>query len=81
MSGTGLHIFGYLPEDAGRKIRRGPVAIEVYSQGRYMAVTGKRWASSVSTLADLSEVVGKLIEGPEASQRKSLLSDRFTWTR
>lgn len=81
MSGTGLHIFGYLPEAAGRKIRRGPVAIEVYSQGRYLAVTGKRWPSSVSTLADLSDVVGKLITGSEATQRKSLQADRFAWTR
>lgn len=59
MSGDGLHIFGLLPEGAGRVIRD-ERAIEFYSRGRYIAVTGNRWASSPSTLADLSEVVATL---------------------
>lgn len=39
MSGTGLHIFVESPEGPGS--RRGQ--IEFYSQGRFIAVTGKRF--------------------------------------
>jgi primase-polymerase (primpol)-like protein len=56
-SGEGLHIFGLLPEGAGRNIRRGDVAIEFYSAGRFMAVTGNRFANAPVVLADLTEVV------------------------
>lgn len=59
-SGTGLHIFGLLLEGAGRNIRRGEVAIEFYSVGRFMAVTGDRFEESPLTLADLSEVVSSV---------------------
>lgn len=59
MSGDGLHIFGHLPEAQGRVIRDDR-SIEYYSRGRYIAVTGNRWASSPSALADLSEVVATL---------------------
>jgi primase-polymerase (primpol)-like protein len=60
MSGDGLHIFGLLPEGRGRVIRDGRASIEFYSTGRYIAVTGNRWGSSPSSLADLSEVVATL---------------------
>jgi len=46
-----------LPEGSGRVIRRGDVAIEVYSAVRFMAVTGERFEDAPLRLADLSEVV------------------------
>jgi primase-polymerase (primpol)-like protein len=49
-SGEGLHIFGLLNEAPGRKIRDGR-NIEVYSAGRYIALTGKRHGASPATLA------------------------------
>lgn len=59
-SGEGLHIFGLLPEAAGRNIRRGGRNVEFYSVGRYIAVTGDRFADSPSKLADLSGLVASL---------------------
>lgn len=59
-SGTGLHIFGLLPEMPGRNIRRHGSAVEFYSTGRYIAVTGKRFGNAPLVLADLSEVVAAL---------------------
>lgn len=42
MSGEGVHIFLPMAEAPGRKVRRGGQYIEVYSRGRYIAVTGDR---------------------------------------
>ena len=56
-SGRGLHIFGLLPEAPGRA-REG---VEVYSAGRFIAMTGLRWGSSPRSLADLSEVRSMLL--------------------
>lgn len=60
-SGTGLHIFGLLPEGAGRNIRRNGTAVEFYSTGRYIAVTGNKFEDSPAVLADLSEVVASIV--------------------
>lgn len=51
-SGTGLHVFGYLAEGPGRKIRDGR-NIEWYSVGRYIALTGVRFGAAPSRLAPL----------------------------
>lgn len=59
MSGRGLHIFGLLPEGAGRG-QRGGDGIEWYSVGRYIAVTGDRFEGAPPQLADLREVVASL---------------------
>ena len=56
-SGRGLHIFGLLPEAPGRA-REG---VEVYSAGRFIAMTGRRWGSSPRLLADLSKVRSMLL--------------------
>lgn len=53
-SGTGLHVFGLLPEGPGRARKVGGVSVETYSRGRYIAVTGNRWKGAPSSLADLS---------------------------
>jgi primase-polymerase (primpol)-like protein len=55
-SGTGLHVWGLLPEGPGTRRKVGSLAIERYSRSRYITVTGRRWPGSVSRLADLSEV-------------------------
>lgn len=57
-SGRGLHIFGLMPIGRGRNRRDG---VEVYSVGRFIAMTGKRWGSSPASLADLSEVRSMLL--------------------
>lgn len=51
-SGEGFHIFGLLPESGGRKIRDGR-NIEIYSVGRYIALTGNRYGTAPATLAAL----------------------------
>ena len=56
-SGRGLHIFGLLPEAPGRA-REG---VEVYSAGRFIAMTGRRWGPSPRSLSDLSEVRSMLM--------------------
>lgn len=51
-SREGLHIFGLLPEGPGRKIRDGR-NIEVYSSGRYIALTNNRFGGSPAELKSL----------------------------
>ncbi|MGY6496945.1 MAG: hypothetical protein ACXIUP_01840 [Microcella sp.] len=53
MSGNGLHIFGLLPEGRGRVIRDGR-KIEVYSVGRYVALTGNRYGDAPASLRPLN---------------------------
>lgn len=48
-SGAGLHVFGFLDEKPGRVIRDGR-NIEVYSTGRYIALTGRRFGDAPSRL-------------------------------
>lgn len=55
-SGTGLHIWGFLPEEPGFRRTIDGLSVERYSRGRYITVTGQRWPGSVSRLAGLVEV-------------------------
>lgn len=59
-SGTGLHLWGLGTVGRGRRIRRGAVAIEVYGQGRYIAM-GTRYDDAPMKLADLTGLVDSLI--------------------
>lgn len=52
-SGTGLHVFGLRAEGPGRNVRDGVRAVEWYSVGRYIALTGRRFSRSPLTLAPL----------------------------
>ncbi|MEW1551349.1 DNA primase [Streptomyces tsukubensis] len=62
-SGDGLHIFGYATVRQGRRIRRSDgTAVEIYGQGRYIAMTGRRHGKSPSSLADVSALVNKLTQ-------------------
>ena len=56
-SGTGLHIFGRGRVERGRRIRSGGRSIEVYGCGRYIAVTGDRFETAPTRLADISAAV------------------------
>ncbi|WP_435883993.1 DNA primase [Streptomyces cyaneofuscatus] len=63
-SGSGLHIFGYASVRHGRRIRRADgTAVEIYGAGRYIAVTGNRFRNSPSALADVTDVVTRILEG------------------
>ena len=52
-SGTGLHVWGLLPETRGTVRTVNGVSVEVYSYARYMTVTRQPFRGSVPYLADL----------------------------
>jgi primase-polymerase (primpol)-like protein len=60
-SGEGLHVFGYADVRQGRRIRReGGYAVEVYGDGRFIAMTSRPYRGAPSTLADISSVARRL---------------------
>lgn len=59
-SGTGLHVFGLGRVDRGRHFRVGPGRVEVYGWGRFICVTGLRFAGAPARLADVSEAIASL---------------------
>lgn len=59
-SGQGLHIWGLADVRQGRKLRRGDLAAEVYGNGRFLTVTGRRFRGAPSALADISALVRRL---------------------
>lgn len=60
-SEEGIHIFGLLPEGPGRNLRSSGRTVEVYSTGRFMAVTGRRFGDAPARLADLEGMVSSLL--------------------
>ncbi|MFE5516496.1 DNA primase [Streptomyces virginiae] len=61
-SGDGLHIFGYASVRQGRRIRRADgYAVEVYSQSRYIAMTGRRFQNAPSSLNNINGLVSTLV--------------------
>lgn len=56
-SGRGLHIFGHLTEGPGSNPGNG---VEVYSAGRFIAMTGERFKESPSLLADLTALAAQI---------------------
>ena len=60
-SGDGLHVWGRGELKRGRRMRQGGASVEVYGQGRYVAMTGRRFEDAPVKLADLSEVVASLV--------------------
>lgn len=59
-SGTGLHVWGRLDEAPGRNLRNKGKSVEVYSQGRFIALGRTLWPDSVGRLADLTELAEEL---------------------
>lgn len=63
-SGEGLHVFGRASSRPGRKVRRADgTAVEWYTRGRFIAVTGRRYSGSPARLANLDDVLNALEEG------------------
>lgn len=61
-SGKGLHIFGTGHVEKGRRIRRDDGAnIEVYPNGRYIAVTGRPYRKAPNTLTDLTGLLNTIL--------------------
>lgn len=60
VSGTGLHVWGWAEVEGGRVIRDGR-SVEVYGTGRYIAVTGRRWADAPAHLGDIQGLVDRLV--------------------
>lgn len=56
-SGMGLHVWGRGQIERGRKL----ADVEVYGDGRYITITGRRYEGSGSTLGDLADVLGWLL--------------------
>jgi primase-polymerase (primpol)-like protein len=56
-SGTGLHLWFRGEVPAGRRVRRGTVAVEVYSDRRYIIV-GDRVPGTPLSLAELPDAAG-----------------------
>ncbi|MCX4606976.1 bifunctional DNA primase/polymerase [Streptomyces mirabilis] len=74
--GDGLHIWGYgeLPGDAGRRLQLGDGTVEVYGDGRYIAVTGVTFGGTPQRLGDLQYVIDSLLQGRAGARpiRRSL---------
>ncbi|WP_236572277.1 hypothetical protein [Nocardiopsis sp. FR4] len=61
-SGTGLHLWGTGTLERGWRIRRDDHAnIEAYGDGRYITVTGNRYANAPNKLADLSGLLDAIL--------------------
>lgn len=56
-SGSGLHVWGRIPQAPGRVLTVDGVRVERYSQARYLTVTGQPWGECPRTLADLSDTL------------------------
>jgi primase-polymerase (primpol)-like protein len=59
-SGTGLHIWGRADVPSGRRLRADGRHIEFYGSGRYITVTGRRYDSAPTELADLGALIASL---------------------
>lgn len=61
-SGRGLHVFGKgsLQGRGRRWMYADGTGLEVYADGRYIAMTGERWRKAPASLGDLSEVLATL---------------------
>lgn len=58
-SGTGLHVWGHGTLRAGRRIRRGALAVEAYATGRYLTITARpfRYSRILADLGDLDALL------------------------
>ncbi|MGW1587309.1 bifunctional DNA primase/polymerase [Streptomyces sp. NPDC002386] len=63
VGGDGLHVWGHgrLPGGTGRRLRLGAGPVEVYGDGRYVAVTGATFGGTPQRLGDLQHVIDSLL--------------------
>ncbi|MYT23493.1 DNA primase [Streptomyces sp. SID7760] len=60
-SGDGLHVWGYGTLPHGRRIPVGPGSVELYGDGRFIAVTGRTFGDTPRRLGDLQHVIDALL--------------------
>ncbi|MFB7594304.1 bifunctional DNA primase/polymerase [Streptomyces sp. NPDC056160] len=60
-SGDGLHVWGYGELPHGRRITVGGGSVELYGDGRYIAVTGRTFDGTPRRLGDLQHVIDSLL--------------------
>ncbi|WP_432064149.1 DNA primase [Streptomyces sp. C10-9-1] len=60
VSGRGLHVWGRGSLPRGRRIRVGAGVVEAYTDGRFVAVTGRTFGRAPLRLGDLGPVLGEL---------------------
>ncbi|MGW6531463.1 DNA primase [Streptomyces venezuelae] len=61
VSGDGLHIWGFGRLERGRRLSVDGGSVELYADGRYIAVTGDTWGDTPRRLGDLSELIDALL--------------------
>jgi primase-polymerase (primpol)-like protein len=60
-SGDGLHVWGYGRLERGRRLSVDGGSVELYGDGRYIAVTGDTWGDTPRRLGDLSGLIDALL--------------------
>ncbi|MEV6836781.1 bifunctional DNA primase/polymerase [Streptomyces sp. NPDC051133] len=60
-SGDGLHVWGRGRLEHGRRITVGGGSVELYGDGRYIAVTGRTFGGTPQRLGDLQHVIDSLL--------------------
>lgn len=61
VSGDGLHVWGFGRLERGRRLSVDGGSVELYADGRYIAVTGDTWGDTPCRLGDLSELIDALL--------------------
>ncbi|MFE0039428.1 bifunctional DNA primase/polymerase [Streptomyces sp. NPDC059015] len=61
VSGEGLHVWGLGKLERGRRITVDGGSVELYADGRYIAVTGETWGDTSRRLGDLTKLIDALL--------------------
>ena len=61
VSGDGLHVWGFGRLERGRRLTVDGGSVELYADGRYIAVTGETWGDTPRHLGDLSGLINALL--------------------
>jgi primase-polymerase (primpol)-like protein len=62
VSGDGLHIWGLGRLERGRRLSVEGGSVELYADGRYIAVTGDTWGDTPRRLGGLSGLIDALLQ-------------------
>lgn len=62
-SRRGLHVWGHgaLPGGTGRRLALNPGSVELYSTGRFIAVTGRTWGDTPRRLGSVQHLIDSLL--------------------
>ncbi|MGA5869265.1 bifunctional DNA primase/polymerase [Streptomyces cinereoruber] len=61
VSGRGLHVWGRGSLPHGRRITVGPGSVELYGDGRFIAVTGRTFGGTPCRLGDVQHIIDALL--------------------